>query len=97
MTIGQEPEPDVNIETGLVAGVSAWRWTAPGLAQVTNREEAQALLGRGLRQVLEVPNECGMAKKAASIAPHGLKARPLRRQSDRTLHTAGRIGPHRAW
>jgi hypothetical protein len=79
MTVGQEPEPDVDIETGLVTGMSARRWTASRLAQVTNREGAQVLLSRGLRQVLEIMNERGMAKKASPRAPHCLKARPLRR------------------
>src|SRR5262249_25612607 len=97
MTIGQKPEPDVDIETGLVTGVTAWRWTTSGLTQITNGEDAQALLSCGRCQVLEVSNERGMAKKAAPVAPHRLKARPLRRQGDRTLHTASRIGPHSAW
>src|SRR5262245_37483188 len=97
MTIGQQPEPDIDIETGLVTGVTAWRRTTSGLAQITNGEDAQALLCSGRRQVLEILNERGMAKKAAPVAPHRLKARPLRRQSDRTLHTASRIGPHSAW
>ena len=80
-----------------MTGVSARRWTASRLAEVTNREEAQALSGRGRRQVLEITHERGMAKKATPIAPHRLKARPLRRQGDRPLYTAGRIGPHRTW
>jgi hypothetical protein len=80
-----------------MTGVSVWRWTASGLAQVTNREDAQALLGSGLRQILEITNEHRMTKKAAPIAPHRLKAMTLRRQSDRTLHTASRISPYGAW
>src|SRR5215471_11275068 len=97
MTIGQKPEPDVDIETGLMTGVTAWGWTASGLTQITNGEDAQALLGRGRSQVLKILNECRMTKKTAPVAPHRLKARPLRRQSDRTLHTSSRIGPHSAW
>src|SRR5215831_4505539 len=97
MTIGQKPEPDVDIETGLVTGVTAWRWTTSGLSQITNGEDAKALLDRGRGQVLKVLNECRMTKKAVPIAPHRLKARPLRRQGDRALHTASRIGPHSAW
>ena len=69
MTIGQKPEPDVDIETGLVTGVTAWRWTTSGLTQITNGEDAQILLSCGRRQVLEVSNERGMAKKAAPVAP----------------------------
>jgi hypothetical protein len=40
MTVGQQPKPDVDIETSLVTGVSTWRWTTSGLAQVTNGEDA---------------------------------------------------------
>jgi hypothetical protein len=62
-----------------MTGVTTRRWTTAGLAQVTNGEETQALLSRDLCQILEVPNERGMAKKAAPMTPHCLKARSIRR------------------
>jgi len=97
LTVWQERKANIDIEAALMAGVPARHWTASGLAHVTNREEAQTLFGRAIRQLFEVTNQRGMAKKAAPIAPHGLKARPLRGQGDGTLHAASRIRPHRAW
>src|SRR5438445_6546472 len=79
-----------------MTGVPARRWTASGLAKVTNGEDAEPLLGSGLSQFLQVTDEGGMAKKASPIAPHRLKARPLRREGNSTLHTASRIGPDSA-
>src|SRR5947209_351853 len=79
-----------------MTGVPARGWTASGLAKVTNGEDAEPLLGSGLSQFLQVTDEGGMAKKAAPIAPHRLKARPLRRKGNRTLHTASRIGSYSA-
>jgi len=56
LTVRQEREANIDIETSLMAGVPARRWTASNLTQVTNREEAQTLFGRAIRQVLEVTN-----------------------------------------
>src|SRR5262245_18091385 len=79
-----------------MSGVPARGRTTSGLAQVTNREDAKSLHSRSLGQFLQVTNEGGMAKKASPIAPHGLKARPFRREGHRPLHTARRIGPYSA-
>src|SRR5882724_8455622 len=79
-----------------MTGVPTRRWTASGLAQVANGEDAEPLLRSGLGQFLQVTDESRMAKKASPIAPHRLKARPLRREGNSTLHTASRIGPNSA-
>ncbi len=79
-----------------MTGMAARRWTASGLAKVANGEDAEPLPGSGIGQLLQVTDERGMAKKASPIAPHRLKARPLRREGDRTLHAASRISPNRA-
>jgi hypothetical protein len=86
--LGRRPVPKVDIETALMAAVSARRRAAARLPQIAHCQQAQLILARDGRKLAYDSDQRRMAELTVPLGMHHQPTRPLQRKRDRALHAA---------